>query len=395
MSAANACRRVSSVIALPPYLTTTILPCSALSHGSAAASTSALTRRSTAAVMSCTPSSLRRSRETGRWCGSTARCVTDAEVDRHVDVGAGQVDLAGAGRTHPVDAHRRTVERHTDPIRVEGDRRHADGGQHPPPVRVGAEQRGLDQAVAGHGAGGGERVGLGGRAGHGDDDAFGDALGVGLQLSTQVVAHPQHRIVEIALAGLYFAGTGGQQQHGVVGRAAAVDVEPVEGQRGRAAQRMVERGGVGDGVGGDHAQHGGQRRREHARALGHAADRPVVVVMQRNLFGHGVGGHDGAGGLLAAGQPAGHLVHDLLHAGQYLVHRQPVPDQPGRADRDLDRLRFRCPSRSARRPRPRRWCGCPEIRRVRCRRWRRRSSGSPRAAVRWSAPAASTAPGRP
>ena len=77
------------------------------------------------------------------------------------------------------------------------DRRHADRGQHAAPVRVGAEQRGLDQAVAGDDAGGGQRVGLGGRAGDGDDDPLGDALGVGLQLRAQVVAHPQHRVVEI------------------------------------------------------------------------------------------------------------------------------------------------------------------------------------------------------
>ena len=42
MSAAKACRSVSSVIALPPYLTTTILSCSCLSHGSASASTCGL-----------------------------------------------------------------------------------------------------------------------------------------------------------------------------------------------------------------------------------------------------------------------------------------------------------------------------------------------------------------
>ena len=60
------------------------------------------------------------------------------------------------------------------------------------------------------------------------------------------------------------------------------------------AQRLVERGGVGDGIGGDDAQHGRQRRRQHACALGHAADGPLVGVVQRNLFGHGVGGHDGA-----------------------------------------------------------------------------------------------------
>jgi len=60
-------------------------------------------------------------------------------------------------------------------------------------------------------------------------------------------------------------------------------------------------------------------------------------MVQRNLFGHGVGGHDGVGGILAAAEPAGHLVHDLAHTGEHLVHRQPVADQPGGADGDLDR----------------------------------------------------------
>ena len=242
------------------------------------------------------------------WCGGRRRChddvrrvlfdvrvrqvggadgrlaATDAEVDGDVDVGAGQVDLARTRRADAVDADRRAVERHGDPIRIQLDRRHPDGGQHPAPVRVGAEQRGLDQAVAGDDAGGDQRVVLAGGAGDGDGDPLGDALGVGLQLRAQVVADREHGGVEFVLARRDLAGAGGQQQHGVVGRAAAVDVEPVEGPRGGLAQRAVERVGVGDGVGGDDAQHGRQRRRQHARALRHAADGPVVRVVQRNLL---------------------------------------------------------------------------------------------------------------
>ena len=139
------------------------------------------------------------------------------------------------------------------------------------------------------------------------------------------------------------------------------------------AQRVVQRGGVGDGIGGDDAQHGGQRRRQHARTLGHAADGPVVAVVQRNLFGHGVGGHDGARGLLAAGQPARHLVHDLGDAGQHLVHRQPVADQPGRADRDLDGPGFGAPVGQRGGDGLGGGVGVLEALRARCRRWRRRS----------------------
>ena len=42
MSSANACLRVSSVIALPPYFTTTILPWYCFSHGRAPARVAAL-----------------------------------------------------------------------------------------------------------------------------------------------------------------------------------------------------------------------------------------------------------------------------------------------------------------------------------------------------------------
>ena len=42
MSSANACFKVSSVMALPPYFTTIVLPWYSFSHGSASASVPAL-----------------------------------------------------------------------------------------------------------------------------------------------------------------------------------------------------------------------------------------------------------------------------------------------------------------------------------------------------------------
>ena len=67
--------------------------------------------------------------------------------------------------------------------------------------------------------------------------------------------------------------------------------------------------------------------------------------MQRNLFRHGVGGHDGACGLLATRQPTGHLVNEFGDAGEHLVHRQSVADQAGRTHRDLDRAGVGAPFR--------------------------------------------------
>ena len=102
--------------------------------------------------------------------------------------------------------------------------------------------------------------------------------------------------------------------------------------------------GVGDGVGGEHA-------RAWWPATARACPRPwpsrrrstCPSLVQRSLLGHGVGGHDGVGGIGAAGHAAGHLVHDLGDAGQHLVHRQPVADQTGGTHRDLDRAGLGAP----------------------------------------------------
>ncbi|SKT20487.1 Uncharacterised protein [Mycobacteroides abscessus subsp. abscessus] len=69
MSSAKAFFSASSVIALPPYFMTTMVPCSFLSHGSAPASTAAFFVAFLVAFTSCTPSSLRHRRATDRWCG--------------------------------------------------------------------------------------------------------------------------------------------------------------------------------------------------------------------------------------------------------------------------------------------------------------------------------------
>ena len=87
-----------------------------------------------------------------------------------------------------------------------------------------------------------------------------------------------------AAVGVDAARAAGQQQHGVVGRHAAVGVDPVEAAAGGRAQHLVEQRGVGDGVGGDDDEHRGERRREHRGALGHPADRPAVARARRAVL---------------------------------------------------------------------------------------------------------------
>ena len=65
-------------------------------------------------------------------------------------------------------------------------------------------------------------------------------------------------------------------------------MQPSESSRSKVtrvggAQRRVEVGGVDVGVGGEDDEHGGERRGEHAGALGHPADRPAGTLDDRLL----------------------------------------------------------------------------------------------------------------
>ena len=112
---------------------------------------------------------------------------------------------------------------------------------------------------------------------------------------------------------------------------------------GGGAQSGIELIRRCDSIGRDDAQHGGQRRREHACALGHSADVPFVRVVQRRLLRHGIGGHDRVCRVGAAGDSAGQFVHHLGDTGDQLVHGQAVTDKSGRTDSDLDRARLGAP----------------------------------------------------
>ena len=119
-----------------------------------------------------------------------------------------------------------------------------------------------------------------------------------------------------------------------------VDMQPSVSSRSnvvahRAAQRGVQLAGRQVGVGGEHDQHGGQRRGQHGGALGHAADRRSRCPATAQVLGtvSVVRMASAAAGAAVRGRRG----HRGVDPGQQLVHGQPLADQAGRADGDLAR----------------------------------------------------------
>ena len=114
--------------------------------------------------------------------------VPGVQVDEDVHLARGEVDegavLAHAARA----AHLHAVDRDVELVRVEGSPGRAHGGEHAAPVGVVAEDRALEQVVAGDRPGDLEGVGLGRRGPHLDGDVVVGALGVGDELAGQARA---------------------------------------------------------------------------------------------------------------------------------------------------------------------------------------------------------------
>src|SRR4051812_28083482 len=175
MSRANACLSRSSTMALPPYLTTTTWSCHCWSHGRASDSTAAFSaappRRASGGVGTVLLHV--GVRQVG---GEDLRAGRpEPQLDVHQDLLAGQVGGGAVAGGHPAVAEQRAVDGDVEQLRVHVGVAVADRGGDPAPVRVRAEQRGLDQAVAGDGAGDGDRVVLARRAAHPHGDPLGDA----------------------------------------------------------------------------------------------------------------------------------------------------------------------------------------------------------------------------
>src|SRR5262249_19125830 len=82
----------------------------------------------------------------GPGCG---RLVPRVQVDKHVDLPAGQVDLVRVVTGRAALANPHAVHRDVDLVRIERGGGGTNRGEDPAPVRVVAEERALDQVVAG------------------------------------------------------------------------------------------------------------------------------------------------------------------------------------------------------------------------------------------------------
>ena len=123
--------------------------------------------------------------------------VAGVQVDVDGDLAAGEVDALARVADRAAAADRDAVDRDVDLVGLERGVGGADRGEHPAPVGVVAEQRRLEQVVAGAGAAGVEARPDGGGVAHRDRDVLGRALGVGEQLHGQVGGGGGERLGEL------------------------------------------------------------------------------------------------------------------------------------------------------------------------------------------------------
>src|SRR4030095_1662325 len=95
--------------------------------------------------------------------------------------------------------------------------------------------------------------------------------------------------------------SGREDEKGVARRAAAIDGERIERLIDRRIERSPKRGWLDMGVSEQEGEHGRHVRRDHAGAFGDAIDGDLDAIdfgLARGELRVGVGGHDGARGLL-------------------------------------------------------------------------------------------------
>ena len=294
--------------------------------------------------MSSTPSSRARRRCDRSLVQIVAGSRAGVQVDDDGDRPAGQVDALA--RSSPIAPPRQTQT----PLiatstwsALERGVGGADRGQHPAPVGVVAEQRGLEQVVAGARPADVDRVVLAGGVRTVDRDVLGRRPRRRPAAAREVGGRGGDRGGELLGGRGDAGGAAGQQQHGVVGGHAAVGVDPVEGHAGRRPQRRVAAPSVGTTA--SVVSTTSMVARPGASMPAPLAIPPTVQPspLLHGRLRHGVGGHDRLGGVRPAVLAQSRAA--ARRRRQQLVHRQPHADQPGRADRDV--ARADAPSRAA------------------------------------------------
>ena len=240
--------------------------------------------------------------------------VADLQIDQDMGGARRQVDVF----TRPVGAaggaYAHTVHRHVHVVGVERGIGGADRGEHAPPVRVLAEDGGLEQVVASDRATHLDGVVFGDGTDDLDRDVVARPLRIGLQLDREVGAHVDERGAERIGLRRDPGCAARHEGHLVVGGHAAVGIEPIEAHSGGRAQVRIRLGRGHDGVGRHDDEHRRQARCEHPRPFRHGTDRPAVDGADRPLRPR-VRRHDRKRGVFSAvcGQRGDRLLGPFEH----------------------------------------------------------------------------------
>ena len=263
-----------------------------------------------------------------------------------------QVDQDAHARPAQQPAQHRPRHRQGDPAGDQADALHADlkpRGVKPSPggagrggdaadVRVAPGEHRLHERRLGDLPG--ARLRLPGRPSpdHVHRHALGGAFPVLHEPLGQATGHRlEHRRKRLAAAAAGADGRtrcpAGQREDGVVRAHVAVDADAAEGPSRHVAEQPRQQPRGDPGIGGKHAQHRRHRRRDHPRALGHAAhadQAPRDARLHGRFLGVQVGRQDRLGGrlMVAAAQLPRKRRQRPLHLGD----RQPGPDEAGRGN---------------------------------------------------------------
>ena len=124
----------------------------------------------------------------------------------------------------------------------------------------------------------------------------------------------------------------GEQHDGVVGRAVAVDGDPVEGRVHRRAQQRIGVARLERVVRSEDREHRRETGMDHPGALRHPCD-DEAVARDARLLRTAIGGEDRPGGVVTAA--GGEARRRLPHSCQHALERERHPDDAGRKDEDL------------------------------------------------------------